>query len=50
MTSGEPRGIDRIPVAMADFEKPCDHDMVHTLMHDLAAARASAMAEAMKRW
>jgi hypothetical protein len=23
---------------MADFEKPGDHDVVHTLMHDLAAA------------
>lgn len=25
-------------VVMADFEKPGDHDVVHTLMHDLAAA------------
>jgi len=24
-------------IVMADFEKPGDHDMVHTLMHDLAA-------------
>jgi hypothetical protein len=25
-------------IVMADFEKPGDHDVVHTLMHDLAAA------------
>lgn len=25
-------------LVMADFEKPGDHDVVHTLMHDLAAA------------
>jgi hypothetical protein len=25
-------------IVMADFEKPGDHDLVHTLMHDLAAA------------
>jgi len=25
-------------IVMADFEKPGDRDMVHTLMHDLAAA------------
>ncbi len=25
-------------VVMADFEKPGAHDVVHTLMHDLAAA------------
>jgi len=24
-------------IVLADFEKPGDHDMVHTLMHDLAA-------------
>ena len=23
---------------MADFEKPGDHDVIHTLVHDLAAA------------
>jgi len=25
-------------IVMADFEKPGDHDVVHTLVHDLAAA------------
>ncbi|HTR85883.1 MAG TPA: DUF1476 domain-containing protein [Reyranella sp.] len=25
-------------IVMADFEKPGDHDVIHTLMHDLAAA------------
>ena len=25
-------------VVMADFEKPGEHDVIHTLMHDLAAA------------
>ena len=25
-------------IVMADFEQPGDHDVVHTLMHDLAAA------------
>ncbi len=25
-------------IVMADFEKPGPHDVVHTLMHDLAAA------------
>ena len=25
-------------IVMADFEKPGGHDVVHTLMHDLAAA------------
>ena len=25
-------------IVMADFEKPGDHDVLHTLMHDLAAA------------
>ncbi len=25
-------------IVMADFEKPGDHDVVHTLLHDLAAA------------
>ncbi len=25
-------------IVLADFEKPGDHDVVHTLMHDLAAA------------
>ena len=25
-------------IVMADFERPGDHDVVHTLMHDLAAA------------
>ena len=25
-------------IVMADFEKPGDHDVVHTLIHDLAAA------------
>jgi hypothetical protein len=25
-------------IVMADFEKPGDHDVVHTLMHDLEAA------------
>jgi hypothetical protein len=25
-------------IVMADFEKPGDHDVVHTLAHDLAAA------------
>jgi hypothetical protein len=25
-------------IVMADFEKPGDHDVVHTLMHDFAAA------------
>jgi hypothetical protein len=25
-------------IVMADFEKPGEHDVVHTLMHDLAAA------------
>jgi hypothetical protein len=25
-------------IVMADFEKPGDHDVVHTLMHDLATA------------
>ncbi len=25
-------------IVMADFEKPGDHDVVHMLMHDLAAA------------
>ena len=25
-------------IVMADFEKPGDHDVVHTLMRDLAAA------------
>ena len=24
-------------IVLADFEKPGDHDVVHTLMHDLAA-------------
>jgi hypothetical protein len=28
-------------IVMADFEKPGDHDVVHTLMHDLAAAGKS---------
>ena len=48
-------------IVMADFEKPGDHDVVHTLMHDLAAAGKPAeehtirrqgerfMAEAMKQ-
>jgi hypothetical protein len=48
-------------IVMADFEKPGDHDVVHTLMHDLAAAGKSTdertirrqgerfMAEAMKQ-
>ena len=25
-------------IVMADFEKPGEHDVIHTLMHDLAAA------------
>ena len=25
-------------IVMADFEKPGDHDVIHTLVHDLAAA------------
>ncbi len=25
-------------IVMADFEKPGDHDVIHALMHDLAAA------------
>lgn len=25
-------------IVMADFEKPGDHDVIHTLLHDLAAA------------
>jgi hypothetical protein len=25
-------------IVLADFEKPGEHDLVHTLMHDLAAA------------
>jgi hypothetical protein len=25
-------------IVMADFEKPGDHDVIHTLIHDLAAA------------
>jgi hypothetical protein len=25
-------------IVMADFERPGDHDVIHTLMHDLAAA------------
>ena len=48
-------------IVMADFEKPGGHDVVHTLMHDLAAAGKPAeehtirrqgerfMAEAMKQ-
>lgn len=36
-------------IVMADFEKPGDHDVVHTLMHDLAAAGKSTEEHAIRR-
>jgi hypothetical protein len=36
--SGEAAEAYARDIVMADFEKPGDHDVVHTLMHDLAAA------------
>jgi len=36
--SGEAAEAYARDIVMADFEKSADHDVVHTLMHDLAAA------------
>ena len=36
-------------IVMADFEKPGDHDVVHTLMHDLAAAGKPAEEHTIRR-
>ena len=36
--SGEAAEAYARDIVMADFEKPGDHDVVHTLMRDLAAA------------
>ncbi len=36
--SGEAAEAYARDIVMADFEKPGDHDVVHTLVHDLAAA------------
>jgi hypothetical protein len=36
-------------IVMADFEKPGDHDVVHTLMHDLDGAGRSTEEQAIRR-
>jgi hypothetical protein len=36
--SGEAAEAYARDIVMADFEKPGDHDVLHTLLHDLAAA------------
>jgi hypothetical protein len=36
-------------IVMADFEKPGDLDVVHTLMHDLAGAGRSTEEQAIRR-
>ena len=36
--SGEAAEAYGRDIVMADFEKPGEHDVIHTLMHDLAAA------------
>jgi hypothetical protein len=36
-------------IVLADFEKPGDHDIVHTLMHDLAAGGKPAEEHTIRR-